>query len=69
MRFLPYVLVAAMALPIVIWSTINLMVVESSAPAFAGADLWVIGSLGAVVLVAFVRLATWMDAAMRRTKG
>lgn len=69
MRFLPYVLVLAMAAPVIAWLLINTLVIKGSATVFAGTDLYVVLSLGFFMLVAFGLLATWMDRFIQRTRG
>ena len=69
MRFLPYLLVASMTLPIIIWFVIDKLVIKSSAAFFGTNDMIVLGSLGAVMLVAFYLLSTWMDKYVQRTRG
>lgn len=67
MRYLPYVLVLAMAAPLLVWFLVSLSV-KGSANDFAGGDMTVILSLGAIMLVAFGLLATWMDKVIRKTR-
>lgn len=69
MRFLPYVLVLAMAAPVIAWLLINALVVKGTSTVFAGNDLYVVLSLGAFMLLAFGLLATWMDRFIQRTRG
>ena len=69
MRFLPYVLVLAMAAPVIAWLLINTLVIKGNATVFAGTDLYVILSLGFFMLLAFGLLATWMDRFIQRTRG
>lgn len=69
MRFLPYVLVLAMAAPVIAWLLINALVVKGTSTTFAGNDLYVVVSLGAFMLLAFGLLATWMDRFIQRTRG
>jgi hypothetical protein len=68
-RILPYALVLAMAAPVFAWFLINTLVIKGSATAFAGNDLYVMVSLGVVMLLAFGLLATWMDRFIQRTRG
>lgn len=68
MRFLPYILVLAMAAPVVIWLIINNLVIKGTATAFGGNDLYVLLTLGAFVILAFFLLSTWMDKLIRRTR-
>ncbi|MCR6633015.1 MAG: hypothetical protein NVV74_24855 [Magnetospirillum sp.] len=68
MRFLPYILVLAMAAPVIAWFLINTLVIKGSATSFAGNDLYVVLTLGAFMLLAFGLLATWMDRFIRRTR-
>lgn len=67
MRFLPYLLVAAMATPILIWFLINTFVIKGHATEFSSADLWVLASLGGFCVVAFFLLSTWMDKMVQKT--
>ena len=69
MRFLPYILVLAMAAPVIAWLLINTLVIKGSATVFAGTDLYVVLSLGVFMLVAFGLLSTWMDRFIQRTRG
>lgn len=69
MRILPYLLVLAMAAPVIAWLLIDTLVVKGTATAFSGNDLYVVLSLGAFMLVAFGLLATWMDRFIARTRG
>lgn len=68
MRFLPYLLVLAMAAPVIAWVLIDALVIKGTSTTFVGADLYVMVSLGAVMLLAFGLLATWMDRFIRRTR-
>ncbi len=67
MRFLPYLLVAAMASPILIWILINNLVVKGHSTEFSGGDFWVMLSLGGFCIVAFVLLSSWMDRMVQKT--
>ncbi len=69
MRFLPYLLVLAMAAPVIAWLLINALVIKGNATSFAGNDLYVVLSLGAVMLLSFGLLARWMDRVIQRTRG
>ena len=69
MRFLPYILVGSMTVPILLWIFISNFVVRGSTTAFAVSDLWVLGLLGAIMVAAFFLLSTWMDRAIRNTAG
>lgn len=69
MRVLPYLLVLAMAAPVFAWVLIDMLVIKGTSTSFAGNDLYVVLSLGAVMLLAFGLLATWMDRFIRRTRG
>jgi hypothetical protein len=68
-RFLPYILVLAMAAPVIAWLLINALVIKGTSTVFAGGDLYVVLSLGAFMLLAFGLLATWMDRFIQRTRG
>ncbi|NFV81445.1 hypothetical protein [Magnetospirillum aberrantis] len=68
MRFLPYVLVAAMAAPVVVWLLINTLVIKGTSTSFGGNDLYVVLSLGGFMLLAFGLLSTWMDRFIQRTR-
>lgn len=68
MRFLPYLLVLAMAAPVIVWLLINALVIKGSATSFAGNDLYVVLSLGAFMLLSFGLLARWMDLRIQRTR-
>lgn len=68
MRFLPYVLVAFMAAPIVVWLTIEFVVLGGGSLTRMAPDmLYQALSLGAVTLAAFWLLAVWMSRAIART--
>lgn len=68
MRYLPYVLVLAMAAPVIAWLLIDTLVIKGTSTVFAGNDLYVVLSLGAFMLLAFGLLATWMDRFIQRTR-
>ncbi len=68
MRYLPYVLVAFMAAPIVLWMLISKFMVQGTSNDFSNQDLWVLGSLGVFVVVAFFLLSTWLDKAITKMK-
>ncbi|HTH15671.1 MAG TPA: hypothetical protein VL974_03380 [Magnetospirillum sp.] len=68
MRFLPYLLVLAMAAPVIAWLLINALVIKGTATTFGGNDLYVVLSLGGFMLLAFGLLATWMDRFIARTR-
>ncbi|SIS37568.1 hypothetical protein [Insolitispirillum peregrinum] len=68
MRFLPYVLVAFMAAPILIWAFIQFVVLRpGSLTRFAPDMLFQVLSLGTITLAAFVLLAVWMSRMIART--
>lgn len=67
MRYLPYVLVAFMAAPIVLWVLITNFVVKGTATNFSTGDIVVLGSLGVFVALCFYLLPTWMSKFMART--
>lgn len=69
MRTLPYLLVLAMAAPILAWVMINALLIKGQATSFSTADLWVLVPLGLCMLMAFGLLATWMEKAIIRTRG
>lgn len=69
MRILPYLLVLAMAAPILAWVMINSLLIKGQATSFSAADLWVLVPLGLCMLAAFGLLATWMEKAIIRTRG
>ena len=60
MRFLPYLLVASMTVPVLLWVFIGNFVVRGSSTAFTGADYVILGTLGCFVVAAFLLLSTWM---------
>lgn len=68
MRFLPYILVLAMAAPVIVWLLIDKLVIKGTATDFSGNDLYVVLTLGACMLAAFYLLSTWMDRFIRRTR-
>lgn len=67
MRLLPYLLVAAMAAPVLVWFLVSLSL-KGSANEFGTGDMTVLLSLGGFMLLAFGLLATWMDKAIRKTR-
>jgi len=69
LRILPYLLVLAMAAPILAWVMINALLIKGQATSFSPADLWVLVPLGLCMLAAFGLLATWMEKAIIRTRG
>lgn len=69
LRILPYLLVLAMAAPILAWVMINALLIKGQATSFSAADLWVLVPLGLCMLAAFGLLATWMEKAIIRTRG
>ncbi|MCA1909630.1 MAG: hypothetical protein LDL39_14825 [Magnetospirillum sp.] len=69
LRLLPYLLVLAMAAPVLVWVMINALVIKGQATSFSVADLWVLVPLGLCMVAAFALLATWMDKVIVRTRG
>jgi len=69
LRLLPYLLVLAMAAPVLVWVMINALVIKGQATSFSVADMWVLGPLGLCMIAAFALLATWMDKVIVRTRG
>ena len=69
MRLLPYLLVLAMAAPVLVWVMINSFLIKGHATSFSVADLWVVVPLGLCMVAAFVLLSTWMDKVISRTRG
>lgn len=67
-RVLPYILVLAMAMPIIAWLLIETFVIKGTATTFGGNDLYVLLSLGVFMVLAFGLLSTWMDRFIRRTR-
>ena len=61
MRLLPYVLIALMAAPAVIWTSLELFVVPTQATPFAPIDLIKISSLGLLAVLAMALLGRWMS--------
>ena len=61
MRFLPYVLVALMAMPVVVWTTLEVFVLPTQATPFASFDLFKMSSLALLALPAMGLLAWWMS--------
>ncbi len=61
MRFLPFLLVALMAMPAVVWATLELFVLPTQATPFASLDLLKISSLAMLALPAMGLLAWWMS--------
>ncbi len=68
MRYLPYVLVAAMAVPVLIWVLINSFVIHNSST-FTTGDVAVLVSLGGFMVAAFVMLSKWMSKHIDNTPG
>lgn len=68
MRILPYLLVLAMAAPIFFWIAIDMLVIKGQSTVFDGMDLYVVLSLGAFTLLAFILLATWIDKAIQKMR-
>ncbi|KAF0224013.1 MAG: hypothetical protein FD176_1411 [Rhodospirillaceae bacterium] len=69
LRILPYLLVLAMAAPVLAWVLVNALMIKGQATSFSTADLWVLVPLGLCMLAAFGLLATWMEKAIIRTRG
>ena len=69
MRLLPYLLVLAMAAPVLVWVLINALLIKGQATSFNTVDLWVLIPLGLCMVAAFALLATWMDKVIVRTRG
>lgn len=70
MRFLPYVLIAFMAAPIVLWLVIEFVVLgNGSTTRFAQDNLWQVTSLSVFMLVSFFFLGRWMSAKIEATRG
>lgn len=68
MRFLPYLLIFFMALPIFAWVAIDVWVIKGNSTVFSGMDKGVLLSLGAFMLAAFGLLARWMDKMIVKTR-
>lgn len=68
MRIMPYLLVLAMAAPILFWVLIDTLVIKGQSTVFDGADTVVVVSLGIFTLLAFGLLARWMDKVIQRTR-
>ena len=67
MRFLPYLLVGSMLIPVLLWFVISRSVIQGQANSFVAADLWVLGSLGLCSVAVFVLLSRWMHKVMVQT--
>lgn len=61
MRFLPYLLVALMSVPLIIWALLELFVLPTGATPFASKDLVKMGTLAVLALPAMGLLAWWMS--------
>lgn len=61
MRFLPYALVALMAMPAVVWTVLEVFVLPTQATPFASLDLLKMSSLAMLALPAMGLLAWWMS--------
>ncbi len=61
MRFLPYLLVALMSVPLIIWTLLELFVLPTGATPFASTDLVKMGTLALLALPAMGLLAWWMS--------
>lgn len=68
MRYLPYALAVAMALPILVWILVNTMMVKGTSTVMDGNDTIVMTTLGLCTFVAFGLLAVWMDKAIQKTR-
>ena len=70
MRFLPYVLIAFMAAPVLVWLAIEFLVLGGgSTTRFAVDTLWQVGSLSVFMLLSFFLLARWMSKQIAATQG
>lgn len=69
MRFLPYLLVAAMAAPVFFWILVEKFMVKGSSAAFSTGDVVSLGTLAVVMVIAFGLLSRWMDKFIVRTGG
>ncbi|WP_142848745.1 hypothetical protein [Telmatospirillum sp. J64-1] len=69
MRFLPYIFVVAMVVPLGIWVVINNFVVKGTSTSFGAFDWYMIGPGAVFMVVALSLLARWMDKMIQRTGG
>jgi len=70
MRFLPYVLIAFMAAPVVLWLAIEFLVLGGgSTTRFAADTLWQVASLSVFMLLSFALLGRWMSKHIAATRG
>lgn len=70
MRFLPYLLIAFMAAPIVLWLVIEFVVLGGgSTTRFTQDNLWQVASLSVFMVLSFVLLGRWMSAKIQATRG
>ena len=61
MRFLPYLLVGLMSVPLIVWTLLELFVLPTNATPFASKDLVKMGTLAVLALPAMGLLAWWMS--------
>ena len=61
MRFLPYMLVGLMSVPLIVWTLLELFVLPTNATPFASKDLVKMGTLAVLALPAMGLLAWWMS--------
>ena len=61
MRFLPYLLVGLMSVPLIVWTLLEVFVLPTNATPFASKDLVKIGTLAVLALPAMGLLAWWMS--------
>ena len=69
MRFLPYLLVGLMSVPLVVWTLLEIFVLPTNATPFASADLVKIGTLAVLALPAMGLLAWWMSRQIAEQQG
>ncbi len=61
MRFLPYLLVGLMSVPLIVWTLLEVFVLPTNATPFASKDLVKMGTLALLALPAMGLLAWWMS--------
>ena len=61
MRFLPYLLVGLMSVPLLVWTLLEVFVLPTNATPFASKDLVKMGTLALLALPAMGLLAWWMS--------
>lgn len=69
MRFLPYVFVFFMLMPIAIWLIIDFAVLNGATTRFNGEQSYVLATLIPLAIVGSTMLVRWSSAFIKRTNG